>query len=239
MAYQAVFKRYELKYLISDQQKQAILEAMEPQMAPDRFGRTTVRNIYFDTDTYLLARRSMEKPVYKEKLRLRSYGRAEGDSEVFVEIKKKYDAVVYKRRVSMGEEKAMAWLTGTGSRPDDSQISREIDYLLDLYAPLRIAAFLSYDREAYFARDGGDFRVTFDERILSRREEMSLRTDPWGIPLLEEGKTLMEIKSAGGIPLWMCHALTREGIVKTSFSKYGTAYQKLIYPNLQGGLLYA
>ena len=88
--YQAVFKRYELKYLLTQEQKQIVLHAMEPYMQLDKYGRTTIRNIYYDTDDYLLIRRSIEKPVYKEKLRIRSYKRAKPESTVFVELKKKY-----------------------------------------------------------------------------------------------------------------------------------------------------
>lgn len=73
MAYQSVFKRYELKYMLTKEQKQKVLEAMDPYMALDQYGRTTIRNIYFDTDNYRLVRRSIEKPAYKEKLRIRSY----------------------------------------------------------------------------------------------------------------------------------------------------------------------
>ena len=61
MAFQTVFKRYELKYLLTRAQKERILEAMEPYMALDKYGRTTIRNIYFDTDNYRLIRRSIEK----------------------------------------------------------------------------------------------------------------------------------------------------------------------------------
>lgn len=108
MAYQSVFKRYEIKYMLTAQQKQRILDAMEPYMAPDKYGRTTIRNIYFDTDNYRLIRRSIEKPACKEKLRIRSYRQAEPGSPVFVELKKKYQSVVYKRRLSLPEEAAMA-----------------------------------------------------------------------------------------------------------------------------------
>ena len=114
MSYQAVFKRYELKYLLDQEQKQRILTAMEPYMVLDRFGRTTIRNLYFDTDNYRLIRHSIEKPAYKEKLRLRSYSRPEGSSPVFVELKKKYQAVVYKRRLAMSQEQAISWLCEDG-----------------------------------------------------------------------------------------------------------------------------
>lgn len=239
MAFQAVFKRYELKYLLTRQQKARILEAMEPYMALDQYGRTTIRNIYFDTDNYRLIRRSIEKPAYKEKLRIRSYQKAKPESTVFVELKKKYDSVVYKRRMSLSEEEALDWVTGKMHCKEETQISDEIDYFLHYYETLHPVVFLSYEREAYFCKDGGDFRVTFDDNILCRQEDLSLESDVWGTPILEEGKVLMEIKCSGGIPLWMAHVLSQEHIYKTSFSKYGTAYQTMIFPNTKGGLLYA
>ena len=238
MAYQAVFKRYELKYLLTQEQKAKVLQAMEPYMALDQYGRTTIRNIYFDTDNYRLVRHSIEKPAYKEKLRIRSYDKADPDSKVFVELKKKYDSIVYKRRLSMGEEKAMDWVTGEMHCDQENQISAEIDYFLEYYKTLHPVVFLSYEREAFYEKSGGDFRVTFDENILCRLEDISLEADVWGTPLLPEGMVLMEIKCSGGIPLWMAQVLSEEHIFKTSFSKYGTAYETIIFPKMKGDLQY-
>ena len=230
MAFQTVFKRYELKYLLTRQQKEKVLAEVEPYIKPDRYGETTIRNLYFDTDSHLLIRRSIEKPDYKEKLRVRSYGTAAPDSTVFVELKKKYKKVVYKRRLSLPEEEAVKWLSGEKHTKQNTQISREIDYFLKLYGTLHPAVFLSYDRSAFYANDDSDFRVTFDDNILCRQEALSLQSEPYGTPLLPQGMVLMEIKCAGGIPLWMTEILSRERIYKTSFSKYGTAYQTLIFP---------
>ena len=233
MAFQTVFKRYELKYLLTLAQKERILAAMEPYMALDKYGRTTIRNLYFDTDTYRLIRRSIEKPVYKEKLRIRSYSKADAESTVFVELKKKYDKVVYKRRLPLPERDAMVWVNGTAPCPVDSQISREIDYVLRYYGGLRPSVYLSYEREAYYEKNGGDFRVTFDDNILCRTDGLSLCAEVGGDTILDTGLVLMEIKCSGGIPLWMVEVLSRERIYKTSFSKYGTAYRDLIFPTLQ------
>ncbi len=230
---QTVFKRYELKYLLTEKQKEIVLRAMAGHMELDQYGRTTIRNIYFDTPNYRLIRRSIEKPAYKEKLRIRSYHRAEADSTVFVELKKKYDSVVYKRRISLPEKEAMEWILGRSHCHKDTQISKEVDYFLAFYQTLRPVVFLSYEREAYFARDGSDFRVTFDDNILCRQEDISLESPVYGTPLLPGGKVLMEIKCSGGIPLWMTKVLSQERIYKTSFSKYGTAYQTMIYPQLR------
>ena len=234
MPYQAVFKRYELKYLLTQTQKQLILKAMEPYMQLDKYGRTTIRNIYYDTDDYLLIRRSIEKPVYKEKLRIRSYMRANPDSTVFVELKKKYQSVVYKRRISLPEKGAMEWVAKGHHCHDGTQIASEIEYFIGYYKTLHPVVFLSYEREAYYCMDSSDFRVTFDDTILCRQEDLSLESEAYGIPLLPEGTVLMELKCSGGIPLWMTKVLSSQHIYKTSFSKYGTAYRTIIFPQLHG-----
>ncbi len=232
MADQAVFQRFELKYILSREQRETILQAMAPHMRPDKFGRTTICNLYFDTEDYRLIRRSIEKPAYKEKLRLRSYGKATPDSKTFVEMKRKYDGVVYKRRVSMPEAKAMNWLAGC-QQAADTQIDREINYFLSFYQNLKPRVFLSYERQAYYANDDSGFRITFDDTILCRQTDLSLCSAAYGTPILPEGKVLMEVKCAGGIPLWLTEVLSREKIYKTSFSKYGTVYQTIIYPQLK------
>lgn len=234
MSYQNVFRRYELKYLITKQQKAEIIDRMKNYMEEDEFGKTSVRNLYYDTDNFRLIRRSIEKPVYKEKLRIRSYRKAKEDTEVFVEIKKKYDSVVYKRRLAMPRKEAMHWMESGDYEGETSQIAGEIDYFLNYYGKLEPKVFLSYDREAYKLKGEGEFRVTFDENILCRQEELELGKDAWGTPILEEDKVLMELKCGGGIPLWMTDILSSMGIYRTSFSKYGTAYQKIIFPQIIG-----
>lgn len=230
MAYQAVFKRYELKYMLTGEQKKRLLSVMEQYMLLDKYGRTTIRNLYFDTENYRLIRKSIEKPCYKEKLRVRSYQTATKESMVFVELKKKHDGIVYKRRLSMPEQEAEEWLSGEKHCREESQIAKEIDYVLAFYGSLHPAVFLSYEREAYYSRDGSDFRVTFDDTILCREEDLSLQKEAYGKALLEKDAVLMEIKCSGGIPLWMTEFLSKERIYKTSYSKYGTAYRTMIYP---------
>ncbi len=233
MAYQSVFKRYELKYSVTPEQKNRIVSAMAPYMDRDEYGRSTVRNLYFDTDTYILIRRSLDRPEYKEKLRIRSYERVGKGDIVFAELKKKYRSVVYKRRISLPYGEAMDWLTGKGNAPQRMQIANEIDYFKSYYKGLHPTVFLSYEREAFYAADGSGFRVTFDDNILVRQDELTLDSDAYGVPILPEGSVLMEIKCSGGIPLWMSEILSRERIYKTSFSKYGTAYRDLIFPEIQ------
>lgn len=233
MAFQTVFKRYELKYLLTQEQKQRIEAAMAPYMQLDAYGRTIIRNLYYDTENYALIRASIEAPVYKEKLRLRSYSQAAGDSTVFVELKKKYDSVVYKRRLPLPEKAAMEWLAGGKPFRPDTQIAREIDWFLERHPTVRPVVFLSYGREAYHTRQPGDFRVTFDDTIQCREEAVSLQAPVWGDALIPEGTVLMEIKCSGGIPLWMVSALSANGIRKTSFSKYAMAYKSRIHPRIK------
>lgn len=236
MSYQMIFKRYEMKYFLTRQQQKELLKVMKPYMRPDDFGHTVIRNLYFDTDNYRLIRRSLEKPVYKEKLRIRSYHKADPDSTVFVELKKKYRSVVYKRRVALSEKEALGWICEGNYCLKHSQIAKEIEYFRTFYNTLRPACLLSYERDAYYALSGDGFRITFDSHIIGRGEDLSLDSDVWGTQLLEEGKVLMEVKTAGGIPMWLTDFMTKNQIYKTSFSKYGEAYCREIkqdYPYIR------
>lgn len=239
MSYQMTFQRYELKYLLTRQEKEAILCAMQPFMRLDDYGRTTIRNLYLDTDNFRLIRRSLEKPVYKEKLRIRTYRRIKPSDMAYVELKKKYKSVVYKRRMALPEYQVMKSLREGSALPVHSQIGEEIEYFRDYYGILRPTVFLSYEREAYYALDGSDFRVTLDENILYREDNLSLTEEAYGSPLLGEGQTLMEIKTSGGIPLWMSHVLSSRQIYKTSFSKYGAVYRNMVKYRGQGEVRYA
>lgn len=240
---QMVFRRYEMKYLLTGRQKEAVLAAMESHMEPDAYGRSTIRNLYYDTDNYRLARRSLEQPVYKEKLRVRSYAAVKPGDKVFVELKKKYEGVVYKRRIHIPERAAGDYLAGRRAAPDKSQITEEIDYFLRFYGTLTPKVFLSYEREAWYSGEPGELRVTFDENILWRGTDLSLEKGVYGTPILSGGQTLMEIKTPGNIPLWMVRVLSEEEIRKTSFSKYGNAYREIYnrekYKKERGEVIYA
>ena len=179
----------------------------------------------------------MDKPVYKEKLRLRSYGPAGMGDEIFVELKKKYESVVYKRRLEMTQKQALEALMGKAPLPD-SQIGREIDAALQFYQELIPRVFLSYERDAYHAWDS-DFRLTFDDCIRYRTQALTLDSDPWGEALLDGDTVLMELKIPDSMPLWMASLLSRLGIVKASFSKYGAAYQQILLNQQKGILRYA
>lgn len=238
MPYQNRFERCEFKYLLSPQQKDSLLQAITDQMQPDRYGRTTIRNIYFDTDSYRLIRRSVEHPAYKEKLRLRSYRRAAAGTPVFVELKKKYNAVVYKRRLLLPQAAAIDCLCSKTPLPLESQIAREIDYFCRYYQTLQPKMFLAYEREAYSCA-GSDLRITMDENIVFRQTELSLDSEAFGRSILPPQHCLMEIKTGCAMPLWLAHCLSENKVYKTSFSKYGTAYQTALGKKELGGKKYA
>lgn len=231
---QQVFKRIEKKYMLTRPQREALLQAFQGHMQRDAFGRHTICNLYLDTDDFELTRRSIEKPVYKEKLRLRAYGVPGPEDTVFLELKKKCKGVVYKRRMELTCRQAMDYLL-RGKRPDaDSQIAHELDYALRLYAP-RPQVYLCYDREAYFCPDNPDLRITLDENIRFRTQQVDLMRGAWGTPTLPDGTTLMEIKIPGAMPLWLADALDAQRIFPCSYSKVGTVYEQFIQPTIQWG----
>ena len=225
-----VFERFEKKYMLTRQTYNLFLEAIEPYMCMDDYGQHTIGNIYYDTDTYELIRQSIEKPAYKEKLRLRSYGVPTEESSVYLEIKKKYSGIVYKRRIALTLAEAEAYLN-KGIKPQkDSQILREIDYFISFYKP-KPKLYLAYDRVAYFGREDSNVRITFDHNIRSREYDLGLGKGDQGDLLLEDYQYLMEIKVAGAMPLWLSEILAKLAIYPSSFSKYGNIYKTTILPN--------
>lgn len=217
-----VFRRVELKYLLSAAEREALREVVRGRVRPDESGRTTVCSLYFDTPDRRLIRTSLEGPVYKEKLRLRTYGVPGPESPAFVELKKKFQGVVYKRRVALPYREAWAWLCGGQTPRQETQITREIEWFLDFYGGLEPADVLCADRVAY---DGeGDLRITLDENIRWRGADLDLLSGDGGAPLLSPGETLMEVKASGGMPFWFSRALSALEIRPIPFSKYGRAY---------------
>lgn len=238
MGFQNIFKRYELKYLITEEQYNKLRQLMGEYMKGDEYGRSTICNLYYDTPDYLLIRRSIEKPVFKEKLRVRSYGVADQNSTTFIELKRKYDKVVYKRRITSTDSKAYDFLVKR-EKICEGQIAKEINYFLDFYKSLEPRVFLSYEREAFYGIDNHDFRMTFDRNILWRDYDLSLCKGVYGNNILKENTVLMEIKVAAAIPMWLVKFLSENKIYKTSFSKYGNAYKTIMSDKISGGLCYA
>ena len=227
-----IFRRTEQKYLLDEAQTAAFRTAMAEFMEPDQFATSDIRNIYYDTPDFRLIRRSLEKPAYKEKLRLRAYGDVTEGKKVFLEMKKKYDGIVCKRRIALPEELATAYMADPKMRMIDTQIGHEIDYFKDFYKTLYPAMFLSYDRSSWRSHDG-DLRITMDWNIQYRLDQVDLKVPPSGHQLLEPGQTLVEIKAPGTMPLWLARHLSENKIRQISFSKYGTAYRRVLQEQLQ------
>lgn len=238
MTNQMVFQRYELKYLMTKWQRDQMLDTILPYMSIDQYGHSEIRNLYYDTNDFRLIRASMERPVYKEKLRLRSYGAADAQSLTFLELKKKYMGVVYKRRISMPYSDAIECMAGLQPMPD-SQIGKEIAYTLSHYDLPAPKVFLSYEREAFYDTAGSDFRVTFDENIRYRTDHLTLAGDCCGTPLLRQDQVLMELKTSGSLPIWMVRRLSELEIYKTSYSKYASAYTRMLQMKFKGEYHYA
>lgn len=223
-----VFKRVEKKYLLSEDLYQKLFEKINNYITVDTYDFSTICNIYFDTDDYLLVNRSIEKPIYKEKVRLRSYGVPKKNSKVFLEIKKKYKGVVGKRRVSAPLKEFYTYFD-TGKYPTvDTQIMNEIDYCFKFYN-LKPKVFLAYDRYSYKGKDDSNFRITFDKNIRSRTDNLYLENGDNGMLLLDKNCYIMEVKTLGAYPLWFARILSELNIYPTSFSKYGNVYKKQIF----------
>lgn len=226
-----IFKRVEKKYILTDELKNELLSRISPMLIPDSYGRSTISSLYLDTPDFRIIRASIEAKLgghaYKEKLRLRTYGTPNDETKVFLEIKKKYKGVVYKRRISLTHHAAMEYILG-GAKPPDSQIMREIDYAVNFYGGVRPAAVVSYERQAFFVRDLPALRITFDSGVRYRADALDLREGSGGEILLPDGLNLMEIKTDGAMPLWLSHALDELKIYPASYSKYGNAYTDII-----------
>ncbi|ROR28471.1 VTC domain-containing protein [Mobilisporobacter senegalensis] len=224
---QGTFRRYEKKYLLNGKNYKILRQRLIDKCHVDQYGRIKICNIYFDTPEHLLIRSSLEKPVYKEKLRLRSYGIPEEEDKVFVELKKKYKGIVYKRRVGMELSEAERYLYYLEYMNDDSQIINELNWFLKFYKEIRPAMYISYDRVALYGAENPELRITFDSNILWREEDLWLEHGSWGNSLLNEDEHLMEIKIPGAFPVWLSHILDELEIYPVSFSKYGRAYTKV------------
>ena len=231
-----VFNRYENKYKMDQATFEKVIEVMDCHMEADAYNVDhqcyTISNIYYDTADDQLIRRSLSKPKYKEKLRLRSYGVPEMDSKVYLEIKKKYYGLVNKRRTTLQLDEAYS-LLHDGMVPPvqeymNSQVLNEIIYFLDCYK-LQPKVYIAYDRLAYFEKGNCDLRISFDTNIRTRRTQVGLEQGDFGTPLLDPDTWLMEIKTSRAMPVWLTDMLTSLKIRGTSFSKYGTEFKRTVH----------
>lgn len=220
-----VMKRYELKYVLTKEQTDFLCEKLKGHMEIDKYGLTSISSLYYDTPDYRLIRTSIEKPLFKEKIRLRSYGIATEESPVYLELKRKAYDVVYKRRVQSTIPAVTKFFDREGDICADGQIAREISYFRDYYENLVPSCLIIYDRTAYYEPDG-NLRLTIDYNPRYRTDNLNLTTNMDGISLLSEGSSILEIKVQEAMPLWLTSILSEGKIYKGSFSKYGEAYRQ-------------
>ena len=218
------FERYEKKYLLTAQQKAFLLDGMRPYIKVDRYSNYTICNIYYDTEDWQLIRASLEKPVYKEKLRVRSYGVPDETDSVFVELKKKYDGVVYKRRITAELSEVAPFLDGELPAERYGQIGRELAWFQSFYRT-EPRVFIGYDRQAFTGIDDPSLRITFDTNLRWRTTDLSLSAGDHGAPITMAGDALLELKLPAACPLWLSRLLSEAGAFPVSFSKYGSCYQ--------------
>ncbi len=225
-----VFNRVEKKYMISMETYEQIQSDLKEYMDLDAFNQQsyyTIANIYYDTKEQELIRKSIESPVYKEKLRLRGYGVPGQNDKVYLEIKKKFDGIVNKRRCALKLTEAYQFLE-TGRKPTlqpymNEQVLNEIDRFLAQY-PLQANTYLAYERKALFGKNNRALRISFDTNIRTRNEVLQLEAGDFGRPLIAGDKVLMEIKTSSNLPMWLVKLLTTHKIYPSKFSKYGTAF---------------
>ena len=220
--FQQVFERYELKYKLTKDEYLAFKEELLKYMKVDKYGISTIQSIYYDTPSYLLVRKSIDKPIFKEKIRLRSYGLASDDSPCFLEIKRKAEGLVYKRRIPVKEKIAKDFMNYRGDF-EDSQISRELTCFRNYYKNLIPKFLIIYERESFY-KENSEVRVTFDFNPRYRIDDLNLHTSLEGIPLMKEESIFMEIKVLHNMPLWLTNIINKTKIKRGSISKVGEAY---------------
>lgn len=226
------FNRFEEKFFLSEEQKNHMIKYLQKFCAFDAYCDAEksyrVYNLYYDTSDGNLLRQSVEKPSFKEKLRMRSYKFPIGPVDpIYLEIKKKVDGRINKRRIRLPYSDAVR-LIEEGIQPEfedyeSRQVLSEINYFLEMN-PVRPNYYIGYERIALSARDGSGIRITFDHHILERTWNLNLSEDS-GTPLLKDGEWLMEIKTSGNYPLWLTAKLSELAIYSRSFSKVGSAYR--------------
>lgn len=226
------FMRYENKYVITDKKKDALLPVLLEYMDFDKYcvgdKDYSIYSLYLDTKNNDVVRRSVQKPYYKEKLRLRSYKLNPADDDtVFLEIKKKIGGIVNKRRVVLTYKQAVDFIRCKKIPQLDGiqqQIMSEICYYVKLH-PIEKSVLIHYDRTALFGKDDPSLRITFDRNLTSEENTNILRTDSCGKFIVSPETRIMEIKINGAMPLWLSELLTKNKIYSGSFSKFGRNFQ--------------
>lgn len=237
-----VFNRYELKYIFNAGIYKELFSALKPHLRMDEFGDEegfySISNLYFDTFDNFFHQQNLKRDKFRQKLRLRVYGNITLQDEVFLEIKKKYNGIVNKRRTLMKLGDAYRFLELNKEDTDlsdfkssNSQILKEIFFLKSFYN-LHPKTVLSYDRQALQGVKDPDLRVTFDRNIRSRGYDLKVENGSYGEPIVSHDTMLMEVKVSTSVPLWLVRILNEFPCRRQSFSKYSTYQQNCLLGNI-------
>ena len=220
-----IIDRMEQKYFISFDKYKELMNKIEDKLVKDKYFDERIYNIYFDNDQYEFIIKSLDKPLYKEKVRLRSYTEAKEGTNVFLEIKKKYKGLGNKRRVVIDYKDAINYIDNNIIPDTNKQIMSELDYTFKKNN-LKPKISLTYDRLSYAFKDDESYRVTFDTNIRYSNKKLDLVNIDDEDSLFNDGY-IMEVKTLKGYPNWFSKVLNELKIYPTSYSKVGEAYKKL------------
>ena len=199
-------------------------------MTRDEYGLHTINSLYYDTVNYDLISLARRKPNYREKLRIRCYGTDYVNAPYFLEIKKKVNKVIYKRRVDMNFYQVNDFINH-GLLPINNSFSDELT-LMEVKRILDNNVFPSvmviYDRIALFDNLDPNFRVTFDFNMRWRKDRLNFLHDDSGSIIAPEVDVIMEVKILKSYPLWFSQLLSELKIFPQSFSKFGEVYKRYI-----------
>lgn len=218
------FKRIEKKYLLNEEQLNNLFNKINNYLEKDKYYKSTIENLYFDTLNNDLIIKSIEKPLFKEKVRLRSYNTPTNDDYVFLEIKNKYKGVVGKRRIKLTLKEYYNFINNN-IYDKKNQIAKEIDYHIKHYN-LYPKIFIAYDRLSFKAKEDNNLRITIDSNLRYRYNNLELEKGSDGKKYFDNPHYIMEIKTLGSLPLWLTRILSELKIYPKSFSKYGNIYKK-------------
>lgn len=244
------FNRVEKKYLLKKSDYDFLLSEVKRHMKKDKYFHSEVYNIYFDTDNFDFIIQSIDRPLFKEKLRARSYG---GFDKVFLEIKTKIKGAAYrddflekddfeydnnfgfKRRVLITHKDFNELLKNKTSVEElasrkieektDLQIAKEVDYIIKKFN-LKPKILIYYNRESFTGEN--DLRITFDKNLRFRHENIRFRKKSEDKSFFKNEKNIiMEIKASDAMPLWLVKTLSAAHIYPEQFSKVGKVYETL------------
>ncbi len=226
-------QRFEAKYKVTEFRAQAIKTFIAPFVIRDRFAAEDasypVNSLYLDTPDLALYRSSARGEKNRVKFRLRTYSAAP-DAPVFLEIKRRMDQIIRKRRVRLGRETLPGLLSRGDFREEDfgplgpkelQALSEFSDWIRRFN--LRPCASVRYQREAYVGVFGEAVRVTFDRQIACRRcaqydEGIWKETHAW--EAIPERRIVLELKFTDFSPGWVQDLVQRFNLVRESMSKY-------------------